>query len=412
MRKQHKLEAKVITVRALIEMIKRGELHYDTTTQRQFIYNNKDMTKLIPSTTTGCGTMTKAGYVIYNIYNRLINLPPLLLWYNTDTNELNIHDGKQRALSLLNFILGGNSPVATFIDGYQVLSFDALPQEDQDFLLDYQLVVQITYGNSLEEEESFYEINSNSENLTAYENLHAVMYGRYLSEFEDYLEHCNLTNIKAIGRGEQAYKLLLSMYRINNSKQAGTGDLARQRLRDELRPKRGDAFDPTFKRFNDVVKMFNELLSIKFSGTSKGLSEEVALQIATYSVDHYYQRLQDIINLYIRAGKQINDITNWVSDFNNNSIQTHKTFIDSYINRGLELDPRRYFEANEKQIIIERDGCRCAFRDAATGDQCPETDIKKLEVDHIKPWSDGGRTHIDNGQLLCKHHNTSKGNRA
>ena len=411
MRKQHKLEVKIMTVRELIEMIKQCKLHYDTTTQRQFIYNNKDMTKLIPSVVTGCGTMTKAGYVIYNIFNRLINLPPLLLWYNTDTNELNIHDGKQRALSLLNFIISGNSPVATYIDGYQVLSFDALSQEDQDYLLNYQLAVQITYGNSLDEEESFYEINSNSENLTAYENLHAVMYGRYLSEFEDYLEHCNLTNIKAIGRGEQAYKLLLAMHRINNSKQAGTGDLSRQRLRDELRTKRNDAFDPTFRRFNDVVKMFNELLSIKFSGTSKCLSEEIALQIATYSVDHYYQRLQDIINLYIRAGKKVNDITIWTSDFNNNSIQTHKTFIDAYINKGLELDSRRYFEANEKQKIIERDGCRCAFKDAATGDQCKEEDIKKLEVDHIKPWSEGGITDISNGQLLCKHHNTSKGNR-
>ena len=409
-RQQHKIEAKVMTVREILQMIQDGKLHYDTTTQRQFIYNNKDMTKLIPTTVTGCGTMTKAGYVIYNIFNRLVNLPPLLLWYNTDTDELNIHDGKQRVLSLLNFII--NSTVATYVDGSSVLCFDALSEEDQEFLLDYRFVVQITYGNSLEEEESFYEINSNSENLTAYENLHAVMYGSYLTEFEYYLEKCNLTNVKAIGRGEQAYRLLLAMYRINNSKQAGTGDLSRQRLRDELRPKRNDSFDPNFRRFADVLKMFNALLSVKFAGfANKGLSEEIALAIATYAVDHYYARLQDVIDLYIRAGKQVNDIPKWASDFNNNSIQTHKTFIDAYINDGLELDPRRKFEANEVQAIIDRDGCRCAFKDAATGAQCTETDIKKLEVDHIIPWSKGGRTTIANGQLLCEHHNRSKGNR-
>ena len=33
MRKQHKLEVKIMTVRELIEMIKQGKLHYDTTTQ-------------------------------------------------------------------------------------------------------------------------------------------------------------------------------------------------------------------------------------------------------------------------------------------------------------------------------------------------------------------------------------------
>jgi hypothetical protein len=410
MRVQHKLEAKIMTVREILQMIVDGKLQYDTTTQRQFIYNNKDMTKLIPTTVTGCGTMTKAGYVIYNIFNRLINLPPLLLWYNTDTDTLNIHDGKQRALSLLNFVLNGT--VATYVDGDSILCFDALSEDDQNFLLDYQFVVQITYGNSLDEEESFYEINSNSENLTAYENLHAVMYGRYLTEFEQYLETCNLTNIKANGRGEQAYKLLLAMYRISNSKQAGTGDLARQCLRDELRSKRNEAFDPTYKRFEDVLRMFNALLSVKFAGNgSKSLSEEIAIAITTYAVDHYYARLSDVIDLYIRAGKQRNDILKWASDFNNSSIQTHKTFIDAFLNEGLELDPRRFFDESEVQAIIARDGCRCRYIDEATGDQCAEVDIKKLDADHKIPWSLGGRTNIQNGQLLCKHHNRSKGNR-
>ena len=31
--------------------------------------------------------------------------------------------------------------------------------------------------------------------------------------------------------------------------------------------------------------------------------------------------------------------------------------------------------------------------------------------DPIKPWSDGGKTELDNGQMLCKHHNRVKGNK-
>jgi 5-methylcytosine-specific restriction endonuclease McrA len=34
-----------------------------------------------------------------------------------------------------------------------------------------------------------------------------------------------------------------------------------------------------------------------------------------------------------------------------------------------------------------------------------------LEMDHIKPWSKGGKTELENAQLLCKHCNTSKGNK-
>ena len=37
--------------------------------------------------------------------------------------------------------------------------------------------------------------------------------------------------------------------------------------------------------------------------------------------------------------------------------------------------------------------------------------IEEMEADHIKPWSDGGKHELDNGQMLCKHHNRVKGNK-
>lgn len=45
------------------------------------------------------------------------------------------------------------------------------------------------------------------------------------------------------------------------------------------------------------------------------------------------------------------------------------------------------------------------------GTRCKETSYSKLEVDHIVPWSKGGTTTLDNAQLLCKVHNSGKGNR-
>jgi len=417
MKQQLSIRVMLLTVREIIEMIDNGKLFYDTTTQRQFIYGDTSITKKV---STDFGTTSKAGYVLYNVAGTdstdrfiNINLPPVLFWDNTDTGKLNIHDGKQRLLSLYYFVKGiGN--VSTYIDKESISSFDALSTEDQEYILNYKVGVQITTGTSSQEEDSFFEINSNSVNLTDYENLHAVMYGTWMTGFEEYLEKCNLTNITAIGRGEQAYPLLLAMHRINDSKQAGTRDSSDRKLRDLLRPKRDLAFDPTFRSFDDLLKMTNELLNIKFTSPKKSqsLSLEIALKIASYSIDNFPGRLQDIINLYIRAGKQVNDIPSWSSDFNNNNLQTHKTFINAYVNDGLELDPKRYFDDSQLSDIITRDGCRCAHVDAATGEQCTETNLNKLEVDHIIPWSTGGRTVIANGQLLCKTHNTSKGNRA
>lgn len=54
----------------------------------------------------------------------------------------------------------------------------------------------------------------------------------------------------------------------------------------------------------------------------------------------------------------------------------------------------------------------------ARGHMCPycvaegkniEYDFADMGADHIIPWSKGGKTERDNCQMLCKHHNRSKG---
>ena len=51
------------------------------------------------------------------------------------------------------------------------------------------------------------------------------------------------------------------------------------------------------------------------------------------------------------------------------------------------------------RLIWERDGRACV--------SCGSTD--DLAVDHIVPWSRGGRTHPDNLQILCRRCNSAKG---
>ena len=397
------LKAEVLAVKDLIEKVNKGEWKFDTTTQRQFIYNSG----LIKKVPTECGMITKAGYVIYNILNKDIMLPAITIWHNTETGDFNIHDGKQRTLSLYYFLTGYS--IVTYRNGKAITNFNALSKADQDKLLNYQIVVQYNEGTTDEEKENFYEVNSNSINLTDYENLRAVSFGPYIYSFEDYINSLNLDYVNPINRGEQAYKFLLALYDLNDSKQAGTADVSKKKLRDLIEPKIGTIFNPNDGDFNLLIETFNELSRIKFAGNTKGLSEDIALSIARYIVRNYRGRIKDVIDLYREAGKQRNDILKWISDFNNNNLQTHKCFINAYLNDGIKLDPRRYFDESEKEIVITRDGCRCAHVDPATGLQCTETAYSKLEMDHIIPWSKGGRTEVSNAQLLCKSHNTSKG---
>lgn len=320
------LEVKIMTVKELIEDIRTGKIKTDTTTQRKFIYNG-DYSG-IKKVNTESGTITKAGYVIYNILNKGIILPAITLWKNTETGELNLQDGKQRSLSLLNFVL--NSNVVTYVRGKCYANFNALDQADQDKLLNYQIAVQINEGNNAEEQENFYEVNSNSINLTDYENLRSVLYGPYLYSFEDYIDGLVLDNITKVGRGDQAYKFLLALYDLNDSKQAGTADTSRRRLRERIDLVRGNLFDPNYKDFAKMLDFFNSLMQIKFNG-NKGLSEDVAIAISRFVIRNYPARLQDVLDLYRRSARVRNDIITWASDFNNNNLQTHKCFIEAYL---------------------------------------------------------------------------------
>ena len=67
------------------------------------------------------------------------------------------------------------------------------------------------------------------------------------------------------------------------------------------------------------------------------------------------------------------------------------------------IERRRSDFAKERDrlmlALIERDGYECT--------ECEEVD--SLSIDHIIPLSKGGSDELDNLQLLCKKHNSSKG---
>jgi len=59
-----------------------------------------------------------------------------------------------------------------------------------------------------------------------------------------------------------------------------------------------------------------------------------------------------------------------------------------------------------KRDVTMRDGNQCTHTNWL-GKRCKET--KKLEYDHIIPWSNGGENTVDNLCLLCPIHNKQKG---
>ncbi len=379
-----------LIVKEIINMIDSKRLHYDQTTQRNFVYNDIKVDSPV-------GKISKAGKVVRAILKDNIQLPAVYFWLNDD-GTYNIHDGKQRILSLYYALKNDDSiHIITNIDGKDI-DCNALSDAEKETLLKYTFDVVVKKGSKKEEEKSFYEINTNSLNLTDYECIRGMFYGNWLTGFEEYISNSvnTFSGVEKIGRGEKAIEFLaLCANCLEENK-----DVTRLRIQDYLSEsingvqRRELAFNPDDYYLNDILNLYSQIY-----GVFPKIKSKTLLLISKHIVNGVNNKdlnwnVQKVVDYYKEIRKSANDVQSWDFDI-------HKRAIEALMKKDIKLDGMRFFDKTIKNTLY-RQNQQCAH------EGCIETSFDKLEVDHIFAWSKGGRTDISNAQLLCKSHNSQK----
>lgn len=75
-----------------------------------------------------------------------------------------------------------------------------------------------------------------------------------------------------------------------------------------------------------------------------------------------------------------------------------------------ELDPQRNFSYRERVRIYRKDNGICQkCLEEGLSEQEATVSWSKFDADHLRPHSEGGKTSVANGQVLCEKHNRSLG---
>lgn len=334
-----------------------GRLDIRPKYQREFVYKDKQRDAVIE-------TLQK-GFPLNVMY-----------WVRTGVDSYEVLDGQQRTISICDYVTNKFS--------LNDLIFINLPEDKRQEILNYELTVYICEGSESEKLAWFETINIAGAVLTKQELRNAVYAGSWLSDAKRYFsrpgqaadrlskDYCNADTIRQgllelalswISRGKiEAY--------MNEHKQDVNAnelwlyfkaviDWVETLFPKKRKEMRGVAWGELYNKYKG------------YSYDAKTLEEEVARLME----DEEVTSAKGIYSYVLEPTKQ-NE-------------------------RYLSL---RSFTDKQKRVAYEAQGGICLHCNKSFA-------LEEMEGDHISPWSEGGKTEIDNLQMLCKLCNRLKSNK-
>jgi len=330
-----------------------GKLNIRPPFQREFVYNDKQREAVID-------TITR-------------RFPLNTMYWAATPDGFEIIDGQQRTLSICQYVDG--------VFSYKNRYFHNLQQDEKDAILGYALTVYQCQGNDSEKLDWFRTINIAGEKLTEQELRNAVYAGSWTADAKRFFS-----------KTQCAAWQLADKYM--------TGSPIRQDYLETVISwvNAGDieaymAAHQHDKNANPLWLYFQAVINWVTATFPKYRKEMKGIAWGTVYNAHKADNL-DPATLEAETARLMAD----------DEVTKKKGVYEYLLTRNEKHLSIRAFTDSNKRTLFERQHGICPACKA-------HFELGQMEADHITPWSQGGKTELNNGQMLCRECNRRKSDR-
>lgn len=337
-----------------------GKLNIRPKYQREFVYN-----------------IEKRNAVIDTIVK---NFPlNVMYWVKNDDGSFEVPDGQQRTISFCQYVNNDFSINSRF--------FHNLTKPEQQQILEYKVLVYFCEGNDKEKLDWFKVINIGGERLTDQELRNATYTGEWL------------THAKSIFSKSNCVAYLLAKDYVAGSPirqdilETALDWMSKGHIEDYMAAHQHEQnANELWTYFRNAIEWV-KLTFVKYRKEMKGIDWGELY-------DEFHEKTFNTAELEQRVAALMSD-----------DDVTNKKGIYLYLLIGQEkfLNIRAFTESQKRQAYERQRGIcpYCAKEHRAK----IHYEFDEMEGDHITPWCEGGKTFVENLQMLCKEHNRLKGSR-
>ena len=346
-----------------------GKLNVRPAYQREFVYDDKKEIAVM---------------------NSILHQFPLNVMYWSDNGDgtFEMLDGQQRTISFCEWLNNGYSvcanPVSPLTPYYAHTS-----EEITQRVLDYKLMIYICKGTNSEKLDWFKVINIAGERLTDQELRNAIYTGQWLSDAKRFFSKRQCVAYKL---GEKYMSGTPIRQDYLETVLSWVASAEGKTIEAYMAEHQHDTHATPLKQYYQSVLNWVQLTFPVYRGKlMKGLEWGLLY-------NEYGQNVYDPHALETEIKKLLQD-----------DDVTKQRGVYEYLLSGKTKEKAlsiRQFTDNERRTMYERQNGICPMCHAEGNRRV--WDITDMHADHILPWSKGGHTTLDNGQMLCRDHNLKK----